>query len=180
MRALLQDLLAGLDIPAIHVTHDRDEALSIGDDLAVIVAGQLRQAGPASQVAAAPADRDAARLLGWSELGPGTATHRIVRAGQLLLPDTAPPGTQGPVQIFCRPEDVLLRTPAPDAPAGASLTALIQRIVLTRPLARISLASDPPMTALVLHRDLERLHMQAGASIEATLPTGSVRIVPAT
>src|SRR5207245_7123965 len=33
MRTLLQRLLAELAIPAVHVTHDRDEALSIGDDL---------------------------------------------------------------------------------------------------------------------------------------------------
>ena len=55
MRALLQRLLAELAIPAAHVTHDRDEALSVGDDLAVIVGGQLRQTGPAATVAAEPA-----------------------------------------------------------------------------------------------------------------------------
>jgi ABC-type sulfate/molybdate transport systems ATPase subunit len=180
MRALLQELLADLEIPAVHVTHDRDEALSIGDDLALIVAGQLRQTGPASQVAAEPAAADAARLLGWSELGRGTTQHQAVRAGQLLLPDAAPPGVQGPVHIFYRPEDVLLGTPAPDAPAGASLTAQIAQVLPTRPLARVSLASDPPVTALMLHRDLERLRLQAGTSAEATLPAASVRVFPAT
>jgi ABC-type Fe3+/spermidine/putrescine transport system ATPase subunit len=82
MRTLLQALLADLDIPAIHVTHDRAEALIIGGDLAVIVDGQLRQTRPARQVAAEPADPDTARLLGWAELGPGTATNAAVRAGQ--------------------------------------------------------------------------------------------------
>lgn len=180
MRALLQELLADLEIPAVHVTHDRDEALSIGDDLALIVAGQLRQTGPASQVAAEPAAADAARLLGWSELGRGTTQHQAVRAGQLLLPDAAPPGIQGPVHIFYRPEDVLLGTPAPDAPAGASLTAQITQVLPTRPLARVSLASDPPVTALMLHRDLERLRLQTGTWATATLPAASVRVFPAT
>lgn len=180
MRALLQELLADLEIPAVHVTHDRDEALSIGDDLALIIAGQLRQTGPASQVAAEPAAADAARLLGWSELGRGTTQHQAVRAGQLLLPDAAPPGIQGPVHIFYRPEDVLLGTPAPDAPAGASLTAQITQVLPTRPLARVSLASDPPITALMLHRDLERLRLQTGTSATATLPAASVRVFPPT
>jgi ABC-type sulfate/molybdate transport systems ATPase subunit len=180
MRALLQELLADLEIPAVHVTHDRAEALSIGDDLALIIAGQLRQTGPASQVAAEPAAADAARLLGWSELGRGTTQHQAVRAGQLLLPDAAPPGSQGPVHIFYRPEDVLLGTPAPDAPAGASLAAQITQVLPTRPLARVSLASDPPVTALMLHRDLERLRLQAGTSATATLPAASVRVFPAT
>jgi ABC-type sulfate/molybdate transport systems ATPase subunit len=180
MRQLLQELLAELDIPAVHVTHDRDEALSIGDDLAVIIAGQLRQTGPASQVAAEPADQDVARLLGWSELAHGIAAYGTVQAGQLLLPRTASTDMHGPVHIVYRPEEVLLGTPAPDAQATASLTAPIDRILLTRPLAHISLASDPPITALTLHRDIERLRLQAGRSIEATLPPGSTRIFPAT
>ena len=44
LRTLLRELLAALDIPAVHVTHDRDEALSISNDLAIITGGQLRQA----------------------------------------------------------------------------------------------------------------------------------------
>jgi ABC-type Fe3+/spermidine/putrescine transport system ATPase subunit len=179
MRVLLQELLAELDIPAIHVTHDRDEALSIGDDLAIIVAGQLRQTGPARHVAADPADPDAARLLGWTELGRGTAERGAVRAGQLLLPDAAPPDHQGFVHVFYRPEDVLLGTPASDSRAEPSLTAQIAQVLPTRPLARVSLASDPPVTALMLHRDLGRLDLQPGTPAEATLPAAGVRVFPA-
>lgn len=180
LRALLQELLADLDIPAIHVTHDRDEALGIGDDLALIVAGQHRQTGPVAHVTAQPADPDTARLLGWSHLGPGTAASGTVHAGQFLLPDTAPPATQGPVQIYYRPEDVLLSPPGSDTAAEASLTAPIEQVLLTRPLARISLASDPPVTALILHRDLEHLHLLVGTPVQTTLPRGGVRIFPAT
>ena len=107
-------VLAALDIPAIHVTHDRDEALSISNDLAIITGGRLSQAGPASQVTAAPADPDTARLLGWTELGPGTADRGTVTTGQLRLPDAAPPGIHGAVRVFYRPEDLILGTP----PAG--------------------------------------------------------------
>ena len=108
MRALLQQLLAELEIPAAHVTHDRDEALSIGDDLAVIVGGQLRQTGPAANVAAEPADPDVARLLGWSELGHGTAGGGTARIGQLAFGDAVAAGLHGPVQVFYRPEDIQL------------------------------------------------------------------------
>ncbi len=179
LRALLSELLAALDIPAVHVTHDRDEALSIGNDLAIIIGGQLRQAGPASQVTAAPADPDTARLLGWTELGPGTAARGTVTAGQLQLPDVAPPGTHGPVRIFYRPEDLLLGRAPAGTQAAASLTAPAAQILPTRPLARITLASDPPLTALLLHRDLQSLRLQVGAAITVTVPPGCVRIFPA-
>jgi ABC-type sulfate/molybdate transport systems ATPase subunit len=179
LRTLLSELLATLDIPAIHVTHDRDEALSIGTDLAILTGGRLRQAGPASQVTADPADPETARLLGWTELGPGTADRGTVTTGQLHLPGAAPPGTHGPVRIFYRPEDLLLGTPPAGSQAAASLTAPAAQILPTRPLARITLAADPPLTALLLHRDLEALHPQPGDPITVTVPPGSVRIFPA-
>ena len=175
MRAMLQRLLAELEIPAAHVTHDRDEALSIGDDLAVIVSGQLRQTGPAADVAAEPADPDVARLLGWSELGQGAAGGGTVRIGQLVLRDAAT-GLYGPVQAFYRPEDVRLSLTTPDAPADGSLTAQVCRIVHTRPLARITLTSDPPIAALMLHRDIGRLRLDAGDPVQVSLPPGSLRI----
>jgi ABC-type Fe3+/spermidine/putrescine transport system ATPase subunit len=175
MRALLQQLLAELEIPAAHVTHDRDEALSLGDDLAVIVDGQLRQTGPAATVAAEPADPDIARLLGWSELGYGTADSGTVRIGQLILRKAAE-GLRGPVQAFYRPEDIELRSATPDAPADGSLTAEVDRIVRTRPLARITLGCDPPIAVLMLHRDIGRLQLTPGNPVRVNLPPGSLRI----
>jgi ABC-type sulfate/molybdate transport systems ATPase subunit len=179
LRTLLSELLPALDIPAVHVTHDRDEALSISNNLAIIIAGQLRQAGPASQVTAAPADPETARLLGWTDLGPGTADRGTVTTGQLHLPGAASPGTCGPVRIFYRPEDLLLGTLPAGTQAAASLTAPAAQILPTRPLARITLATDPPLTALVLHRDLESVRPQPGDPITATIPIASIRIFPA-
>ena len=178
MQALLQEVLADLDIPAVHVTHDRDEALSIGDDLAIMVAGRLAQAGAADQVAAAPADPAAARLLGWTHLGSGEISRPgTVRSGQFTFADVTGPQLTGKAEIFYRPEDVLLDSPQGGAETGGVVT-VIGDVVPTRPLARISLASDPPLTALVLHRDLERLRAQAGDPVAAVLPRGSVRVFP--
>ena len=178
-RTLLQQLLAGLEIPAAHVTHDRDEALSIGDDLAVIVGGRLRQAGPAASVAAAPADPDVARLLGWSELGRGTADGGAARVGQLVFPDSAATDLHGTVEAFYRPEDVELSRGTPDAAAGAGLTARVGRILRTRPLARVSLHCAPPITALMFHKDIDRLQLTTGDPVQVRLPPGSLCLFPA-
>ncbi len=175
MRNLLQQLLTELEIPAAHVTHDRDEALSLGDDLAVIVGGQLRQTGPAATVAAEPADPDVARLLGWTELGHGTASGGTARIGQLSFSDVTA-GIYGPVQAFYRPEEVLLSPATQDTPAGASLTAHVGRIVRTRPLAYITLDCHPPIAALMFHRDVDRLQLTTGNPVRANLPPGSLRI----
>lgn len=64
MRAELQDLLAGLDIPCVLVTHDRAEARSLADWLVVMDGGQVQQCGPTAAVFAQPANRSVARSLG--------------------------------------------------------------------------------------------------------------------
>ncbi len=46
MRSLLQRLLAELEIPAAHVTHDRDEAVSIGEQPSSSAANSARKAQP--------------------------------------------------------------------------------------------------------------------------------------
>jgi ABC-type Fe3+/spermidine/putrescine transport system ATPase subunit len=176
LRALLQQILASLDIPAIHVTHDRDEALAVGDSIAIIAAGQLRQAGPASVVTAAPADPDVARLLGWSLLGRGTATAGVVRAGSLAFGHPAP---DGPVDIYYRPEEVLLGPARRGTAPGASLTGQVTQLVLTRPLARVSVDSDPAVTVLMLHRDLGALGLRPGVAVGAVVPESGILVFAA-
>jgi ABC-type Fe3+/spermidine/putrescine transport system ATPase subunit len=176
LRALLQHVLAGLDIPAVHVTHDRDEALAVGDGLAIIAAGQLRQAGPTAAVTAMPADPDVARLLGWSPLGRGTAAAGIVRAGLLAFAHEAP---DGPVDIYYRPEEVVISPPGGAPVRGASVTGQVTQLVLTRPLARVSVASEPAVTALLLHRELSAAGLRPGMAVDAVLPESGFRVFPA-
>lgn len=52
-----------LRIPAIFITHDVEEAAVVGDRIAIMVAGTIRQVGEPRQVLDRPADRDVARLV---------------------------------------------------------------------------------------------------------------------
>jgi ABC-type sulfate/molybdate transport systems ATPase subunit len=145
---------------------------------AAAIRPMLRQAGPAVTVATEPADPDVARLLGWTELGHGTASGGTAHIGQLALSDKAA-GLHGPVRAFYRPEDVRLSHSTADTAAAASLSGQVERIVRTRPLARITLDCDPPITALMFHRDIDRLRLTAGNTVRINLPPGSFRIFQA-
>jgi len=177
LRGVLHDLLLGLDIPVVHVTHDRDEALTLAGDLAVIVGGRLRQLDAAQQVTTYPADPDVARLLGWTELGTGTVYngHAVVGALRLVAPGH-PDGSQ--TEICYRPEDVVLATAGHTDHSGR-YTATVQQIVYTVPLARITLGPAPTITALVHRRDLYRLDLRMGETVEVLLPPTAIRLWPA-
>ena len=138
LRSVMQDLLSGLDIPAIHVTHDRDEAFSLADNLAVIVDGRIRQTGVAHRVAAKPRDAVVARLLGWAELGNGVAVGgTVVIRGVAFQTDAH----SGVVHVFYRPEDVQLG-PDEGTEAVVAFTARVQRI--TRGPSRLPTSFSGP------------------------------------
>jgi ABC-type Fe3+/spermidine/putrescine transport system ATPase subunit len=178
MRGQLRQILAQQSTPAIHVTHDRDEAFTLADDLAIIAGGTIRQAGNASDVAAHPADPVAAKLLGWTELGSGLQDHSQVRIGELMLAAPETSTSSSAVRIYYRPEDVLLR-PAEDAAASArGIRTRIRHIDHTVPLARIRLATTPAISALTLHRAIRLHNLEAGSNVIATLPPDSVRMFP--
>lgn len=179
MRGQLRQLLARQSIPAIHVTHDRDEAFTLADDLAIIAGGTIRQAGNARDVVAHPADAAAAILLGWTELGTGVQDHSHVRIGELKLPAPADMAVgSGTVQIYYRPEDILLRRAEEAGGPPGGIRTRIGQIDLTVPLARVRLASTPAISALTLHREIRQHSLEPGDDVIATLPPHSVRVFP--
>lgn len=67
----LRGLLQRLEIPAIYVTHDQEEAFAIADRMALLHGGRIEQIGPPQEVFTCPASPWAARFLGMSNLLPG-------------------------------------------------------------------------------------------------------------
>jgi multiple sugar transport system ATP-binding protein len=64
LRGELRSLHERLRRTTIHVTHDRDEALALGDRVAVMRAGAVEQIGTPDEVRAAPANAFVATFLG--------------------------------------------------------------------------------------------------------------------
>ncbi len=118
------------------VTHDPVEALTLGQRLAVMDAGRLRQAGSPADVYARPADRFVAGFLGWPALNLAEGTlvrsegqdegFRFAAAdGAFHLPVPAELATHGaggqPVAVGIRPEELDLADAASPPRADVSV-----------------------------------------------------------
>ena len=66
LRGDFRRVLSELGIAAVHVTHDREEGLFLGDRVAVLVGGRIRTSGPPREVLRDPGSAEVARFLGYN------------------------------------------------------------------------------------------------------------------
>jgi len=64
LRSEVREVLASVGTTTILVTHDQEEALSISDQVALMIAGRIIQSGAPTDLYSEPASLDAARFLG--------------------------------------------------------------------------------------------------------------------
>jgi ABC-type sugar transport system ATPase subunit len=63
-RAELKKLQRSLDVTAVYVTHDQEEAMTLADRMAVFMAGEIQQVGTPAEVFARPNSIDIAGFIG--------------------------------------------------------------------------------------------------------------------
>ena len=93
---------------ALFVTHDQEEALQIGDEIAVMLDGRIRHVGSPAEIYDLPSCREVAEFVGDANLLPGLAA-----AGAAMTVLGAIPlygDVEGRVQVLVRPERVEVRT----------------------------------------------------------------------
>jgi iron(III) transport system ATP-binding protein len=117
-RRAVADALAAEGVTVLMVTHDQDEALSFADQVVVMDAGRILQAGAPREVYAAPSDRVTAGFLGDVVTLVGRGEGALVECALGRLPTVAP--AHGTVEVALRPEQVVLSDADGVGPAGAT------------------------------------------------------------
>ena len=116
VREEVRAVLKATGTAVILVTHDQEEALALGDRIAVQNAGRIEQVGAPEALFANPASRFVAAFVGQTDflLGETTARGINTEIGMLEQTTDAPEGTR--VEVAIRPDDVVI-TPDPDSNA---------------------------------------------------------------
>jgi sulfate transport system ATP-binding protein len=111
LRREIRALLKQVKVPAVFITHDQEEALELGDRIAVLNEGHLEQVGTPDEVYNHPATEFVATFLGAANLLLGVVAHDAVEIGTALLPaekETRRFREGQSVKLMFRPEDVYL------------------------------------------------------------------------
>jgi ABC-type Fe3+/spermidine/putrescine transport system ATPase subunit len=109
LRREIRSLLKQVKVPSVFITHDQEEALELGDRIAVLNEGHLEQIGTPDEVYNQPATEYVATFLGAANLLLGVVTQASVEIGSALLPaakETTRFREGQSVKLVFRPEDV--------------------------------------------------------------------------
>ncbi|GAB4456488.1 MAG: ABC transporter ATP-binding protein [Anaerolineae bacterium] len=158
VREEVRQILRQAGATAIFVTHDQEEALSLADEVAVMIEGAILQVGSPQQLYLRPARREVAAFVGEANFLAGVAHGPVVSCalGDLPLVETA----HGPVEVLIRPEMAHLQ-PDPTGPGRVERISFFGH----DQLVEVALPAGLRLQA----RTQPRLDLSPGALVQVTV-----------
>ena len=181
LRRELRTMLATSPTPVLLVTHDREEALALGDSVQVINKGRITARGEPLDILGQPGRGDVARLVGVENLLRLTVASRNPRDGTMVCvgqgvrlevplgdPPSAPsPGPDQPelVTVGIRSSDIILAAQEPVASSARNrLRGTVDKVELRPPGYEVTLDCGPDL----------RCHITGGAMAEMDIKPGLI------
>ena len=168
IRAEVRHILRQAHATVIFVTHDQEEALSLADEVAVMIEGNIVQSAPPRQLYRRPVNREVATFMGIANFLPGQVDNGQVSCelGQLAVESIH----TGPAEVMLRPEDIAL------TPNDAGQAQIVAREYFGHDqLMRIRLPSDTELYSRLLGSEGD---FAAGQRVEVSV-RGQVVVYPA-
>jgi iron(III) transport system ATP-binding protein len=119
LRAEVAEIIRPLGVTVVLVTHDREEAFSLADRIALMRDGKVVQEGTAEELYFTPASRWAAEFVGAANVLPGVVVDGRVRTAIGAFPANGA-SLRSDAQVLVRPELLELE---PDAAGAAEVVA---------------------------------------------------------
>jgi molybdate transport system ATP-binding protein len=179
VRGELAELLRGLGLPTLLVTHDYEDAAALADEVGVLVDGTLRQLATPAELVAQPSDAFVASFTGANLLhgrarrGEGALTAVRLASGDDVYSTDA---VEGQVGVVVYPWEIAVaRAHAADADSALNVVrGEIGSVVEVANRVRVRIG---PVTAEVTAASAERLELARGGVAYATFKATGTRLV---
>jgi molybdate transport system ATP-binding protein len=183
LRAELRHFLAECGVPVLLVTHDRDEALALGDNLVVMSGGRMLQSGPVLEVFNRPASADVAAIVRVETLQSGRVIEfrealATIEVNGVQMLAIAPARQTRDVFVCIRGEDVILqRESSGPSSVRNRLKGKVLEIRPGVPLMRVEVDVGFPLTALVTRPACEELQLAPGVEVTALIKAPAIHLI---
>ncbi len=186
IRRPLKPLLQRLGIPVLLVTHDRLDALTLADRVAIVEDGSIVQSGPIADVFASPASARVARQVGVETIAPGRVAAQesgvcVLSVGQAVIRAAGAATVGEAVDVAIRASDVTLFQAEPSgASAQNRWKGQIVGITDTGGVWRVTLDCGFMLTAVVTSTAGAALGLREGGDVWAAVKATAVTVLSAT
>ncbi len=173
-------------ITTLLVTHDRLEALRLGDRVAVMDRGEILQLGSLEEVFSQPVNETVANFVGIETIlrgqvvsqTEGIAEVRVGSGQQLTVASSFLVGTE--VTLCIRPEEVtLVELTAEHISSSARnhFSATVQRVVPWGAAFKVHLDCGFPLAAFVTRPSIELLDLREGKQVAAAFKATAIHVI---
>ncbi len=181
-------------ITTLQVTHDFDEALRLGDLVAVLAEGRIAQHGTPEQVFRYPNSAFVARFVGTGNVLAGVV-ERVAADGGGREPAGAEGGAfaarftsgplvlevvadrEGPMHAVIRPEDIVLGRSELPGSARNRMAATVGRLERLGPVTFVHLDVGRPLLASVTTVSAEEMALVAGMNVTIAFKATAIHLV---
>jgi tungstate transport system ATP-binding protein len=184
---LLQEfraVLADSGVTAVYATHDRGEALCLGDRVAVLMDGRVAQAGATEEVFTRPASAEVARFVGVETLIPGQVTgsaNGLARVDCSEVRITAMGAQEAGEQVWVavRPEEIEIHDGGYST-AGEGTNVMSGRVVDAMPAEthyRVEIDCGVRVVAAVGRARFREMSLVAGCRVQAAFTARAAHLI---
>ena len=186
LREELLAFLRRLSLPAIFVTHDHSDAVTLADKIIVLRGGAPVQAGCADEIFHKPANTFVARFVGVENILAGRMAESAdacvsVTIGAQRLRAAAPAAALGSeVQVSIRAEAVALYSAGSERAATTAVNRFSARVTGLRvlgPLATVQVDCGFPLKAYVLAQQARAMELAPGRAVEVEIAAAAIHLM---
>jgi tungstate transport system ATP-binding protein len=178
----MMNILQETKFTTVMVTHDRNEAQTLSDRVAVIMGGKIVQFGLPREIFSSPASEDIATFVGMENILAGTVVSNkdciadINVAGQ-IVEGVSSCEVGGAVNVFIRPEDITLALTRPSSSARNVFAGRINAMLPNGPLVRVNLDCGFPLIALITRMSADEMHLVIGQTVYASFKATAIHVI---
>jgi molybdopterin-binding protein len=179
VRHELRQIHEQLRITVVHVTHDFEEAVALGERIAVLNEGQLVQMGTPEEIFRKPNSEFVARFAMSRNIFAGEARdsgdgYSIFITGDMELAVTTE--LHGKLHASIRPEDILVSTDPLSSSARNFFRGTITHISDAGSTLYLTVTIPPDLICLVTRRSFEDMDLREGKEVYVTFKATAVNM----